>query len=155
MDLWCAANSQREVLDLLVQRRRDKAAALTLMRKRLKTLSCAPRVRVTDKLRSYAAAKRALGLAARHKQGLRMNNRGEISHQPVRRRKRKMLGLRSTGSAQRFLSSHAAVQTTFDLQRHLVSRRVLCQLRQRQRMLGRPPPLPPDPDMNRAQRRLR
>jgi putative transposase len=129
MYLWRAVDSEGEVLDLLVQTRRNKAAAVKLMRKLLKKQGCAPRVLVTDKLRSYAAAKRELGLAARHEQGLRANNRAENSHQPVRRRERKMQGFKSPGSAQRFLSSHAAVHNIFALQRHLTSRPVLRQFR--------------------------
>ena len=84
---------------------------------------------VTDKLRSYGCARRELGLRARHEQGLRKNNRAENSHQPVRRRERKMQRFKSAGSAQRFLSSHSAVHNTFNLQRHLVSRRTLRQFR--------------------------
>jgi DDE superfamily endonuclease len=99
--LWRAVDDEGEVLDLLVQRRRDKAAAVKLMRKLLKKQGFAPDVLVTDKLRSYGAAKSAMGLSARHEQGLRMNNRAENSHQPTRRRERKMQRFKSPGSAQR------------------------------------------------------
>jgi transposase-like protein len=123
--LWRAVDSEGEVLDLLVQPRRDKAAALRLMRKLLKKQGYAPRVLVTDKLRSYASAKRDLGLSSRHEQRLRANNRAENAHQAVRRREHKMQGFKLPGSTQRFLASHAAVHNTFALQRHLVSRRTL------------------------------
>jgi transposase-like protein len=89
----------------------------------------APKVLVTDKLRSYGAAKSELGLSARHEQGLRRNNRAENSHQPVRRRELKMQRFRLPGSAQRFLSFHAAVHNTFSTQRHLTSRNTLRILR--------------------------
>jgi putative transposase len=125
MYLWRAVDSEGEILDLLVQPRRDKVAALTLLRKLLKKHGYAPTVLVTDKLPSYSCARRELRLSARHEQGLRKNNRAENSHQVVRRRERKMQGFRSAGSAQRFLSSHSAVHNTFNLQRHLVSRRTL------------------------------
>jgi transposase-like protein len=127
--LWRAVDDEGEVLDLLVQRRRDKNAAVKLMRKLLKKQGFAPDVLVTDKLRSYGAAKGALGLSARHEQGLRKNNRAENSHQPVRRRERKMPLFKSPGSAQRFLSTHAAVHNTFNVQRHLTSRATLRVLR--------------------------
>jgi transposase-like protein len=118
-----------EVLDLLVQRRRDKAAAVKLMHKLLKKQGFAPEVLVTDKLRSYGAAKSEMRLSVRHEQGLRKNNRAENSHLPVRRRERKMQRFKSAGSAQRFLSIHAAVHNTFNVQRPLTFRRTLRILR--------------------------
>src|ERR671913_1953157 len=125
MYLWRAVDSEGEVLDLLVQSKRDTAAALRLMRKLLKKQGYVPDELVTDKLGSYGAARRELRLSARHEQGLRNNNRAENSHQVVRRRERKQQRFKSAGSAQRFLSIHAAVHNTFSLQRHLVSRRTL------------------------------
>ena len=107
--LWRAVDDEGEVLDLLVQRRRNKAAAVKLMRKLIKKQGFAPDVLVTDKLRSYGAAK-AERLSARHEQGLRKNNRAENSHQPTRRRERKMQRFKSPGSAQHLLSVHAAAQ---------------------------------------------
>jgi putative transposase len=106
-------------------RRRDSRAALRLMRKLLKKQGFAPKLLVTDKLRSYASAFRRLGLRCPHEQGLRMNNRAEKPHQVVRRRERKLQRFKSARSAQRFLSMHAAVHNTFNLQRHLVSRSTL------------------------------
>ena len=125
MYLWPAVDSEGEVLDLLVQPRRDTKAALRLMRKLLKKQGFAPDELVTDKLGSYGAARRELRLSCRHEQGLRRNNRAENSHQPVRRRERKQQRFKSAGSAQRFLSMHASVHNTFNLQCHLVSRRTL------------------------------
>jgi transposase-like protein len=124
-----AVDDEGEVLDLLVQRRRDKATAVKLMRKLLKKQSFAPDVLVTDKLRSYGAARSEIRLSSRHEQGLRKNNRAENSHQPTRRRERKMQRFKSPGSAQRFLSVHAAVHNTFNVPRHLTFRRTLRVLR--------------------------
>src|ERR687885_3035355 len=90
--LWRAVDHEGEVLDVLVQRRRDKKAAAKLMRKLLKKQGFAPTVVVTDKLRSYRAAFGEIGLSVRHEQGRRKKSRAEVSHQPVRRRERKMQG---------------------------------------------------------------
>ncbi|WP_247895459.1 IS6 family transposase, partial [Azospirillum brasilense] len=119
MYLWRAVDDEGEVLEMLVQRRRDQAAASKLMRKLLKKHGFAPTQVTTDKLRSYRAAFRDIGLTARHEQGRRQNNRAEVSHQPVRRRERKMQRFKSPGSAQRFVSLHAAVYNCFNLQRDL------------------------------------
>ena len=125
MYLWRAVDDEGEVLDMLVQRRRDKHAAVRLMSKLIRKLGFAPEVLITDKLRSYGAAIRSMGLTCWHEQGWRKNNRAENSHQPVRRRERKMQRFKSAGSAQRFLAVHAAVYNVFNTERHLISRRTL------------------------------
>src|SRR5690606_22993573 len=98
MFMWRAVDSEGEVLDVLVQKRRNKAAALKLLRKLLKNQGFVPNAIVTDGLASYKAAMRELGCKRRHKSGgLRNNNRVENSHLPVPRRERKMQRFKSQG----------------------------------------------------------
>jgi putative transposase len=121
MYLWRAVDGEGEVLDVLVQPRRDKAAALRLMRRLLMRHGAAPEALVTDRFGSYAAAARELGLSAVHVRARSASNRAEGSHVPIRLRERKMQGFRRPGSTQRFLAVHAAVANTFSTFRHLVS----------------------------------
>ena len=121
MYLWRAIDQNGEVLDVLVQVKRDTKAALKLMRRLLKQQGFAPRTIVTDKWRAYAGAIRQLGLTASHHQAKWKNNRIESSHVPIRIRERKMQRFRSIGSTQRFLSVHAAVYNTFNTRRHLIT----------------------------------
>ncbi len=119
--LWRAVDAEGEVLEVLFQSKRDKRAALKLMRRLLKKYAIVPERMITDDLKSYAAAARILGIESRHKRGRWSNNRAEDSHQPTRRREHKMQRFKSPGSAQKFLSTHAAVFNTFNVQRHLAS----------------------------------
>ncbi len=116
------ADNEGEVLDFLVQPKRDARAAVKLIRKLLKRQGWAPTRIVTDKLRSCHVAFRSIGLTAEHIDNKRSNNRAENSHQPVRRRERKMQRFKSAASAQRFLNIHSAAYNTFYAQRHLVNR---------------------------------
>jgi len=127
--LWRAVDNEGMVLDFLVQSRRDTKAAKKLMKSLLRKQKTLPTLIVTDKLRSYHAAFRELGLTADHVDNKRANNRAENSHQPVRRRERKMQRFKSPGSAQRFLNIHAATYNHFDLQRHLINRSLFKNLR--------------------------
>ena len=110
--------------------------------KLLKKHGLAPSRVVTDRLRSYPAAFRAIGLTAEHDRGLRANNRAENSHQPIRRRERKLQRFKSPGSAQRFLAIHAATFNAFTHQRHLLRRPHFKELRAGsfRTWAGHPPP---------------
>jgi transposase-like protein len=126
MYMWRAVDREGEVLDMLVQKRRNKAAALKLLRKLLRNQRFVPERFVTDGLKSYPAAMKKLGCLRLHDPGrLRDNNRAENSHLPVRRRERKMQRFKSQGQAQRFVSTHSAIYNVFNLQRHRVSRKTL------------------------------
>jgi putative transposase len=116
--LWRAVDQRGTVLDILVQSRRSAKAAKLFFKKLLKGLQYVPRVVVTDKLRSYGAAKREILPGVEHRQSRYLNNRAEVSHQPTRRRERQMQRFKSPRQAQQFLSSHAQIHNLFQLRRH-------------------------------------
>ena len=130
MYMWRAVGKEGEVLDALVQKRRNKAAALKLIRKLLKNQGYVPEKIVTDGLQSYPAAMKVLGCQKLHKPGrLRDNNRVKNSHLPVRRRERKIQRFKSQGQAQRFVSTHGAIYNNFNIERHLTSRNTMRRFR--------------------------
>ena len=116
--LWRAVDQHGTVLDILVQSRRSAKAAKRFFKKLLRGLQYVPRVIVTDKLRSYGAAKRQILTGVEHRQSRYLNNRAEVSHQPTRRRERQMQRFKSVRHAQRFLSSHGQIHNLFQLRRH-------------------------------------
>jgi putative transposase len=119
--LWRAVDQDGTVLDILGQNRRDTAAARRFFRRLLKTTATVPRVIVTDKLRSYAAAHREVLPSVEHRSHKGLNNRAENSHQPTRQRERAMKGFRSVGGAQRFLSAFSGISPHFRPRRHLMT----------------------------------
>ena len=119
--LWRAVDQTGIVLDVLVQRRRDKQAAKRLLRKLLKKQMRPPRVLITDKLASYGAAKREVMPSIEHRQHKGLNNRAENSHQPTRRRERQMKQFKSAGQAPRFLSADDQINNLFQLRRDHVT----------------------------------
>ena len=121
--LWRAVDQNGEVLDILVQPRRNKRAAKKFFRKLLQRLQYVPRAIITDKLGSYAAAKAELLPDVAHIQARRANNRAENSHQPTRERERRMRSFKSAGHAQRFLATFGVIASFFRPGRHLLAAR--------------------------------
>ncbi|WP_168880191.1 IS6 family transposase [Rhizobium sp. P28RR-XV] len=119
--LWRAVDQNSFVLDVLVQSRRNTKAAKRLMRKLLKSQGRGPWVMITDKLRSYDAAKRQLMPGIEHRSHKGLNNRAENSHQPIRRRKRIMKRFKSPRHLQRFVSIHDPIANLFHIPRHDIS----------------------------------
>lgn len=119
--LWRAVDHEGEVLESFVTKTRDKKAALKFIRKSLKRHGPADEI-VTDKLRSYGAAIRELGIGDRQTTSRWKNNRAENSHLPFRRRERAMLRFRRMGSLQKFAAVHASVHNLFNTERCLTSR---------------------------------
>jgi putative transposase len=109
------------VLDILVQHQRDKQAAKKFFRKLLKRCQYVPRVLITDKLKSYRAAKREILPSVEHRQHRYLNHRAENSHQTTRQRERRMQGFKSAGHAQRFLAAYGPIAQHFRPRRHRVS----------------------------------
>jgi putative transposase len=121
--LWRAVDQDGNVLDILVQSRRNKQAAKRFFRKLLKGLQYVPRVIITDKLKSYGAAKREILPGVEHRQHKRLNNRAENSHQPTRLREKKMRKFKSAKHAQRFLSAFGPISSHFQPRRHRLGAR--------------------------------
>ncbi len=116
--LWRAVDQHGEVLDILVQSRRNAKAAKRFFRRLLKGLRYVPRVVVTDKLASYGAAHREIMSSVEHRKSKYSNNRAENSHQPTRQRERAMKRFTSPGHAQRFLSAFSGISPHFRPRRH-------------------------------------
>ena len=129
--LWRAVDQDGDVIDILVQSRRDRRAAKRFFRKLLKHQGVTPWRLVTDKLRSYGAAHRTVMPSVVHSTEQYENNRAEVSHQPTRQRERQMRRFKSPGQAQRFLSVHGLVQNLFRVGRHLLRARHQRELRGR------------------------
>lgn len=127
--LWRAVDDEGTVLDVVVQRRRNTKAALRLLSKLLKNQGIKPTRIVTDRLGSYGAALRILGLKHLQDVGGRKNNRAECSHVPIRRRERKAQKFRSIHKAQKLLSAHVQIYNLFNYRRHLISRNTLRKFR--------------------------
>lgn len=126
MFMWRAVDQEGGILDVLVQKRRNKVAALKLLNNR----GAPPEQIVTDGLASYRPAMKVLGCQYLHGSGrLRDDNGVENSHLPVRRRERKMQRFKSQGQAQRFASSHSTIYNTISIQRHLTSRSTMRDMR--------------------------
>jgi len=119
--LWRAVDQHGDVLDVLVQSRRNAKAAKRFFRKLLKGLRYVPRVLVTDKLASYGVAHRELMASVTHRQSKYLNNRAENSHQPTRQRERAMKRFKSARHAQRFLSAFSGISAHFRPRRHRLS----------------------------------
>jgi len=119
--LWRAVDHEGEVLESFASKERDKAAALTFIRRAMKRHG-RPKAIVTDGLRSYTAVLKELGATGAQETGRLLNNRAENSHQPFRRRERAMLRFRRMKTLQKFTSVHASIHNHFNQERHLTSR---------------------------------
>ena len=117
--LWRAVDEDGDVIDILVQSRRNRRAAVRFFRTLLKTQGRIPRRLITDQLRSYAAGRTVMPSVV-HVTDQYANNRAEVSHQPTRQRERQMRRFTSAAQLQRFASVHGIVQNLFRVSRHLL-----------------------------------
>ena len=129
MYLWRLVDVEGEVLEVLLQSKRNKTAAAKFLRKAMTRHSTVPDTIVSYKWRPTATAIRDIMPSAEHIRGKRLNNRAENSHQPTRRRERKQQRFKSSKSAQRFLSIFSSIYNHFNIQRHLISRRTMREFR--------------------------
>src|SRR3954451_10710630 len=118
--LWRAVDQHGAVIDILVPPKRDRRAAILFFRKLLRTTKRQPRVIITNKLRSYGAAKKVVLPRVTHRQSRYLNNRAENSHQPTRQRERRMKRFKSAEQAQHFLEVQGIVAEHFRPKRHLL-----------------------------------
>ena len=121
--LWRAVDHEGEVLEVFATKRRDRKAALAFLKRTMKRYG-RPRTIVTDRLRSYGAAMKVIGMTGRQSCGRWLNNRAENSHQPFRRREGAMARFRDIKTLQTFASVHASVYNHFNLDRHLNRRAI-------------------------------
>ena len=127
--VWRAVDDEGTALDVVIQYRRNTKAATRLLRKLLRNQGVKPKRVVSDRLGSYGAALKLLGLKDLHDVGGRKNNRAECSHVPIRRRERKAQKFRPVHKAQKLLSAHGQIYNLFNYRRHLISRNTLRKFR--------------------------
>ncbi len=126
--LWRAVDHEGEVLEVFVTKRRDRKAALKFLKRTMKRYG-RPHSVITDRLRSYPWAMKAIGNVAKQECGRWLNNRAENSHQPFRRRERAMQRFRAVRTLQKFAAAHASIHNHFNHDRHLIHRDIFKQNR--------------------------
>ena len=126
--LWRAVDHEGEVLEVFATKRRDRKAALKILKRTMKRYG-QPKMIVTDRLRSYRAAMNMIGNARDQECGRWLNNRAENSHQTFRRREEAMVKFRDIKTLQKFASAHASIHNHFNLDRHLIPRETFKQNR--------------------------
>ncbi len=119
--LWRLVDAEGQEIEILLQKRRNAKAAIRFLKKALKRVGVPPRVMITDKLKSYNCAHRALCQSTDHRSHKGLNNRAENSHQPTREKEKQMRGFKSPGSTQRFLSSMGAMHNLLKIGRYKMS----------------------------------